>query len=98
MKIRTNGTNNDVALDGLGAMTKHRTFVARWGPMDDSLHDAEIALKQDRQICPECGVSYLEHEVVCQNCGHALEFAPAKHSKPQKKFLSRIRRLFHIRR
>ena len=65
--------------------------------VDDSLRDAEIALEQDRNICPECGVPQLQDAKICNNCGHKLDTSPSKIAQPKERFPSRLRRFLHIR-
>src|ERR1019366_1331142 len=62
----------------------------RGAALNDSLRDAEIALDQDRNICPTCGVPYLQDVKFCRNCGNKLEI---RLPQPEKKFCSAWYRL-----
>jgi rRNA maturation endonuclease Nob1 len=43
--------------------------------LDDSMRDVENALDQDKNICPACGVAYVQEATSCPNCGNKLKIA-----------------------
>jgi predicted amidophosphoribosyltransferase len=70
-------------------------FCALCGSALDSTRDVEIALEQDRNICPEWGTPYIAADTACPNCGKNLKIAAPQ---PEKKLCSTFWRHLHGRR
>jgi len=73
-------------------VTDDAEFCALCGSALDNTRDVEIALEQDRNICPECGTPYIAEDTACPNCGKNLKIAA---SQPEKKLCSTFWRHLH---